>query len=372
MVTLTDLKEALKDLFPSLPWLSGGAGREALREELDLHSVWTYEKLLREGVDSHFNCRKMVVATNEQILGKASDYWTQDSYVTLSEGYIRIPDDIHGISIYSKNAFRYPIGRFRVKLPDLTAASPGLFWGFENGSNAGVHGFRWRYRAGAERLEAYCGTFMYVDITNLLPIGYDTTLSSYSVKVNRNLTELIVADNNPPLYTARYVAFGIHSLDTPFTPIPGPPYALFGAQGTSVNIIPTSLIETGHSELQMPPWGTIIADGVPCPPKILRLYDAGTNDLFAGLTIAAGSETSHPFPVFGYERKTINFRASEQGTLSIEVLKETDNWREYDTMGITQDTVKTYSIEGEAVLARVVFTPNTYPCDIDEAEVVLR
>ena len=107
------------------------------------------------------------------------------------------------------------------------------------------------------------------------------------------------------------------------------------------------------------------------PPRTFRLYSTGTNTLLAGLAVNP-DVTSHPIPTFGYSSKTLMFRASGAGTLSIQVLTQANNWREYDTVPVTANTLISYIIEGDAVLARTVFTPTTPPATISDAEVIMR
>lgn len=266
-------------------------------------------------------------------------------------------------------------------IPTLVYPAPfypqGIWLGFEDGHVAGTGLIGFRFSASpADPPNVWIGSMPDSDkVVITVPADYQTALHVYTIKLSRSMISFYI-DKTP-------VAFGLITPNSKFTAILGPPYALLSTQCPVSPSLPIFIEAIGHGtcaglcegvelKFQISPLMVRVTDGDPNPPMVFRLYDAGTNDLFTSLTIAAGSETSHPFPIHGFQQKTINFRASEQGTLSIEVLEQTDNWREYDTMGITQDTVKSYSIEGEAVLARVVYTPNTYPCTISEAEVVLR
>jgi len=105
-------------------------------------------------------------------------------------------------------------------------------------------------------------------------------------------------------------------------------------------------------------------------PQSLALYDTSGN-LLAGQTLDAGSITSQPLSVFGRRNKTIYFQADQAGTLDIEVLGLSGNWRTYESVAISADTLEPYPMTGDAVLCRVTFTPSAYPATIDEAEVVL-
>jgi hypothetical protein len=48
------------------------------------------------------------------------------------------------------------------------------------------------------------------------------------------------------------------------------------------------------------------------------------------------------------------------------------NWRTYDSVSVSAGTLCKYSLTGDAIMARLTFTPSTYPATINEAEVVLR
>ncbi len=348
-------------------------------ETLDLHSAFTWEKFLAEGVDAHFNARTVTgtVAEAREATASPSDYWFLDSYIPPFYGYLVCPAELRAVAVYSKKAFKHPIISVGTKLPSLIGFNNNtqVWMGFETGAAGDIAAFRWSTQDGgvSEVLHAWIGAFGFpwrsIDITNLLPADHKTVRHRYRVECNRAMAVFYIDFD--------VVAYGLITPNSFITSIVGPPYGLFSME-VSIPARLTSLLEVNslgtpqELRFEVSPFNVRIGDGDPLPPRVLRLYDAGTEDLFTSLTIAAGSETSHPFPIFGFQEKTINFRASEQGTLSVEVLKQTDNWREYDTMGITQDKAKTYSIEGEAVLARVVYTPNTYPCTISEAEVVLR
>ena len=115
-------------------------------------------------------------------------------------------------------------------------------------------------------------------------------------------------------------------------------------------------------------WG----EGEPNPPRAFRLYQADSESLMVGASIDTGSLTSHPVPIYGRRSKTFYFMADQAGTLDIEILTLSDNWRTYDSVSISANKLLVYPMTGDAVLARLTFTPSTYPSTIEEAEVVLR
>jgi len=366
MVTLTDLKEALREI---LGFGTGEIGREgvaaALGDALDLHSSFTWVKYLAEGLDAHFNARTVALDGTDS-LATPSDYWIQELHRTPWTGYITNPSTLHGIGIYSKRAFRYPVLSFRAIIPTILFGS-SIYVGFENGSMGGNGLAFFMFHSGASYV--VIGSFggsTNLNITGLLPADFRTALHTYTVELNKTMAVFYV-DNVA-------IAYGLITPNSAFTAILGPPYGLFSTEN------PVSPVQSAFAEvvgagnalrLALPPIYFRVSDGDPLPPKVIRLYDAGTNTLFAGLTIAAGSETSHPVPVFGYDTKTFHFRASQAGTLLIEVLMETNNWRTYDTLPVAADTPLYYSMYGQAVLTRITFTPSAYPCTISEAEAVM-
>jgi hypothetical protein len=107
------------------------------------------------------------------------------------------------------------------------------------------------------------------------------------------------------------------------------------------------------------------------PPRNFELYVENSNTKWTGLSISSGSITSHPVPALGYVNKTIYFMANQAGTLNIEILTRSGNWRTYDSITISASVLLRYKMTGDAVLLRLTFTPSTYPCTVNEAEVNL-
>jgi len=347
--------------------------------DLDIHSAFTWEKFLREGIDAHFNARTVSLVREETSLDYPSRYWIQESYKPPLNGYIKCPSDLLRVAICSKRAFNYPRLSFEMVLPTLAGYPAGsVVWvGLENGASVGngIAAFRWRTPDGvSEVFEAVAaGGYVFgkvTDITNLLPANAKTARNIYQIVVMRNLVEFYIA-RNP-------VAFAV-IMPSPYPPetfsiISGPPYAIFPtAQPVSTSM--TTLLEVdGEGEeltFQLPPFYFRVSDGDPLQPRVFRLYQAGSSTMMAGSTINAGSLTSHPIPIFGFQQKTFFFQASQAGTLDIEVLTQTDNWRTYDTINVAANTLTSYIMQGNAVLARVTFTPSSYPCTINDAEVVV-
>jgi len=358
-----------------------------LREDLDIHSSINSMKLLREGIDAHYDCLTVGFAADGHslLLDLPSNYWTQEFTrvpPAVYNGQVRCPPTVHTLDIVSKQAYKYPVMFARTQLPDHTVltGNPTLWLGLENSAapTTGILAFQYaglietlNIRAGAMTPGASNKT---VGITGLLPVTYKTEENTYSVVVTERGAEFYI---NHVLSVL--VLFSPHLA---FTTINGPPYSIISLQHPKPASWHTTLEVSGDGNdyiIPMTWFGYGIIEGDPRPPRLYRLYDAATEDLFAGLTIDAGLETSHPFPLFGFDNKTLYFRADQDGDLDIEILLETGNWRVYDpdvgghtNSNYTAGDLEIYNIAAEAVLARIVFDPDAYPCTISEAEVALR
>lgn len=356
--------------------LTKGEEAEALREELDIHSAITPTRIMRPGVgvDAFYDARHdNGVGVITPVL--PSSYWVR---VGNNTGYLRLnPATDYAVSLYSKRAYSYASALMRTILPNPLNTQDSWF-GFEvgGGVGSGIAGFdNGRTGAGVEYLRLYVGGgFAFsgpIDLIAALPADAHTVLHNYAVKVNRSMVEFYI-DNILIAVALCSPNFGL----VPTASIAAyPPYAVF-----STNIDPSRtmplLIEgdgmmVGAYQWNLAPDLIRVTDSEPQPPRIYRLYDAGTVNLFAGLVIAAGSETSHPIPTFGYRNKTLFFQATTAGTLLIEVLTETGNWRVYDTITTVAAALESYSMDASAVLMRITFTPSTFPCTISDAELIL-
>jgi hypothetical protein len=214
----------------------------------------------------------------------------------------------------------------------------------------------------------------HVNVSFALPSDYTTAAHFYWIKHNRSQAwfgvdnrligvalftrsgvERILYENSPP-YTIYIAPFSMPSDLYPML-------FLEPNRDAKGNIVPTTI------DL---PWRRVrITSGDPQPPFALPLYVAGTNTLMAGQSISSGSLTSHPIPVFGYDRKTIYFMSDQAGTLEIQVFTLSGNWRTYDTISAPANTLTAYVMTGDALVARVVFTPSTYPAKILEGMAVM-
>lgn len=354
-ITKADLIEILKDLEIS----------EVLREEQDIHSVFAFTKFLNQGVDAHFDCRIRDLVLGE-LPGKASDYWKQISSISPFDGAITTLTQLH-VALYSKKAFS--TASFKTKIP-VSASDFGLFMGFEDDSNVGtgMSSFRCSQIAGILKLEACVGGNFRgydLDISTALPADAAIVKHVYSVHLLRPWSEFYIDSS--------LVCIFLNGPNLDFAhPISGPPYGIFAGDAPTATPM-LALIESQGAGLTVPlgPYYVRLSNIPELPPRVFRLYQTATNNLLVGLVVNP-NVTSHPVPLLGYSSKTLLFRANGNGTLSIQVLTQANNWREYDSVTVVANTLLSYIMTGDAVLARIVFTPTTPPATITDAEVVLR
>jgi len=321
------------------------------------YSVIGASKIRRVTVDAFFNTRI------EEKSPPASNYWDTDGLHGRGTG----------IAIYSKKAYKYGVLAAAMKLPALDKEGQVFYFGFENDANVGngLAYFRYQRIGGVNTLWTGLGGNFHLSVQRvadaLVPVDVETAYHDYCVVVRKGGAEFWIDES--------LVAVAQYSRWTGVTQaVDGPPYGVYGAvAGESPAMM--AFVElnaaAGDVTVALNPEHFRVSEGQALPPRVFRLYDAGTTDLFAGLTIAAGSETSHPVPVFGYPGKTLRFQADQAGTLDIEVLMQTGNWRTYDSVTVSADKLLSYIMDGQAVLVRATFTPSTYPATISEAEVVL-
>jgi len=302
---------------------------------------------------------------------KASDYWTTNG--------LRCPSDASEIAVWTRRTFRYPKATVIAKLPQ---PDPGAFYYpialFSTASsewNGPIEMHVWgndQYDIFAPPVWRTSVKGARVIIQDLLPSDWNTAYHTYTVKVNKWGVELYIDGVLRAVLLASY--------KTTAYSITGKPYAIgigylhlsseyvFGIRVGNTSSDPTQWQER---ILPISPHFVAVADGDPAPPRAYQLYVPDTDTPLAGQSISSGSITSHPVPIFGYSNKTLMFMADQAGTLSIQVLTLSGNWREYDSVSITANKLLAYKIDKEALLARVVYTPQTTPANILEGEVYL-
>jgi len=303
-------------------------------------------------------------------------YWTADGY-TIPSGYYNY------LATYSRAGVMYPFVVASMKLPDLSPFPDitTVWFGLENGgtSRIGIASFQLQKSDGVVRLNARYGSHAWVlmDVTDRLPADHLTSVHHYYVKVNKWGAEFFI-DNT-------LVAVGLDIPEGPYgVKATCPPYAIAITNSHVIKRMHTLLeiafpypksgdIRPNPGSLTIPldPYWFRWGEGDPNPPRAYRLYQADSASFMAGASISSGSLTSHPIPIYGREKVTLHFQATQTGTLLIEIMTLSGNWRTYDAKTVAADELLSYVITGNAVLARVTFTPDAYPATINDAEVVM-
>jgi len=331
------------------------------------HKHWSFEEYLDGGVDNFFfgDWRE----TGEDVKRvDPSKFWTQPTPTCGIDGEFICPDGYQLARAYTHFPLKNVHGLFWTKLGD--PADGQVFWmGSERGTDASIAGFRHRQVDGTEEFHGWAGGHhggRGVDLTDALPADAKTALHVYTMVLTSRMAEFYI-DNDP-------VGFILNSGDLQFSEQTYPPYAINHVDKPYPEAM-LGFVEAqgGGSELSVPlaPADARWSEAEPWPPRNLRLYETGTTNLLAGMSVDP-DVTSHPFPLFGFEGKTISLRADGAGTLDIEVLTQAGNWRTYDSTSISANTLETYPLNGEVALGRVVFTPDSPPATVTDAEVTLR
>jgi hypothetical protein len=355
---------------------------EKLSERLDSHSTFQWEHFLEQGVDAHFLSRIKSLDGSEST-AKASDYWKQVDYAPPFEGTFTLPKDKRGVSVYSRRAFKYPQLYVYAKLPSLSLIGNetelNYYLGLEHGSatyNGRANFFIYTSATYINRLRAHAGSTngvatMTIDVAK--PSDFNTAYHSYRVVLTSNLA-LFFIDGRLRAVAVQCLQGGYVNVKDNVLPyavalIPPMPSSLTAF----AEILAVNRTRVAPSDFAAPlsPYRFRVSDGKEIIPLSLPLYLEDNDTALAGYSISSGSVTSHPIPIFGYRDKTLFLQANQAGSVSVEVYTLAGNWRTYDSDTVSANTLWWYKMTGDAVLARLTFTPTTYPCSITEAEVVL-
>lgn len=332
----------------------------ALRKELNIHATFGGTRILRTGLDSFLDG----AAWSPLKTITPSDYW--DGTIFTS------PTTLEGIALRTKAV--YNCASFKMVLPQMPSSPQYCWFGLEDDGNvgAGVSSFRIANDYGVITLNAMGGgswTLYYRDITAALPADYATVEHRYDVQVLKPWTEFYIDDV--------LVALIINSPNLGFSDITYPPYAIRGSNIGYITMMPGIIQLSGRGEKLT--W-TIDQNNVrfanidPLPPRVFRVYDTGTDTLWAGMSVTnLVTVTSHPVPMLGFMSKSIDFEANCAGTLFIDTLMQTDNWAVYPPVvgtAIVANTLESFQFGGEEVIIRLRFTPGA-DGTITDAEVHL-
>ena len=355
--------------------------RESLREELDLHSTFQWEHFLHGGVDGHFVAREELFDSTDQLVD-ASMYWKQVEYKYPFYGTLTLPKDRVSVAVYTRRAFDYPNLIVWVKLPNLTLVGNETaihyYIGLEHGSLFfnGIACFMLTTDTTVtNQLKGFIGpldieTTVVIDVNK--PADFQTAYHTYRVLHSRNLT-MFTIDGKPALFaipSESGSAVKVKENVLPYSIVLTNPLP---KSLTAFHEIQTNRTSTASSDILVPtsPFSFRVSDGNETIPLRLPLYEEDTSNLFADKSVSAGTLVSHPVPVFGYKNKIFNFLAGVAGTLAIGGYTRSGDWRTYDSLSYTANNFFKYIMTGDAVLARLSYTPSTYPASVSEGEVVL-
>jgi hypothetical protein len=201
------------------------------------------------------------------------------------------------------------------------------------------------------------------------PEDFDTAYHKYVLIVTRNLC-LFIIDGALRGVAVQALPGNIITVKEnvkPYVivvipPLPSRLTTLLESVAARTEIAPEDIV------IPISPYRFRVAEGKEVVPLDLDIYLEDSDTRLRGYSISSGSVTSHPIPTWGYERKTVYFMANQAGTLEIQTYHLSKSWRTYDSVSVSANTLLKYRIEDPVILARVVFTPSTYPATIREAE----
>ncbi|MCD6487812.1 MAG: hypothetical protein J7K21_01120 [Desulfurococcales archaeon] len=325
---------------------------------------------LRGGVDTYFTAVRWSGGYAKFEAIPPSEHWSLPELNPGADGELKCSAIYDELLIRSLRIYKYPYALFNTKLPELQNGQKVEF-GFENLSKryTGTSQFQFRRVNDVDQLRAYIASqneSTNVDISFALPTDAKTAKHVYAIRMGKNLVEFFV--------DGKVVAVGIGGCGINAI-IEGPPYSIMCKKAplSPFVVLQIEVYPYRISDILFPlnPLNIVVTDGDPLPPRVYRLYVAGTDNVLAGYSVSSGSVTTHPVPVFGHRDKTIYFMSDKDGQLSIEIYTSSGNWREYDSITVTANKLIPYKMTGDAVLVRLVFTPSTYPATVLEGEVVL-
>lgn len=305
-----------------------------------------------------------------------AQYWNIDG--------VKVPAKTDYLLIYSKVPIEYGYLVAHTKYPDMTGWGyddyAGISLGFELNWPRGHAAWGLGKYAGTNQLSAHvsgAGVYSYRLQTVSLPTDYLTAKHGYWVKINKHQIWFGIDTRIRTfvLLTKSGIERTLYDNSKPYTIYIAP----FHIPENMFAHIEVANIRRGgqHVGLNWPdftPSDVNWVPGDPLPPLSLPLYVEASDTLLAGQSIAAGSIRSHPIPVFGYRGKTLYFMADQSSAtngLVLEVFTLAGNWRTYDAITYTAGKLLAYQIAGDALLARLTYTPSAYPATINEAEAVL-
>jgi len=349
----------------------------SIKRSQDVHSAFQYEDLLADGIDAHFISRVSKIGVG-LLLDLTSKYWKLISY-TGYEGYFILPKDYTVVTAYSRRAFMYPNVYAFTALSDIRIVGNEsrieFYMGIENGVNV-MNGRAAFMSLSSGELYVVVGPMygyatMLIDVAK--PMDFSTAKHSYRIIHSKNATFFMIDNRIRAIalqcYEGTPVKVNENVLPYSIVLISQMPSTLKAY--LQLSAAARTAIATEDLYVPLSPTWFRVSDGKDIIPLQLSLYLANSDTRLAGYSISSGSATSHPFPLWGYTNKTLLFMSNQAGTLDIQVYTLSRNWRSYDTVSVSANTLVKYRFQDTFPLARVVFTPSSYPATINEAEIDL-
>ncbi len=337
-----DLRDELERI-----WRSGGAGRQALQEELIEHYS------INARIGRSLNCFFVGNVENEEGYKRidVDDYWTEDG--------IRCPAEYKEIEIYTRKVYSYPLVVFRTPLFSMPL-EPGvqIYLGLCAGDLFQTPSTCLHQVGSITNFHVYVEGTASMNVMSLLPSDYDTWYNRYAIKLNKCNAELFING------VLRAVAlFGLPNgiprwQDTE-------PYCLYGSRNAPVHSALPAVIDLKtdigqEATFPMPSNKQVIAylPGDPLPPRQFPVYNENSSTRWSNLSTGGNTVTSHPIPVWGYPRKTVYFMSDAAGTLNIEAYLG-GGWRTYDSVTVAANelTVYPFPAEVQIPIIRLVYEP---------------
>ncbi len=286
-----------------------------------------------------------------------------------TSGGLKVPQGYEAVDFVSRRTFRYPHLAVQFnKLPVFNKLPPpddksAFQVGFGTQETPWMAWFRVS-QYGASFWAGGKVDYGEADINALMPLDYTKAWHFYEIKVNRQNVELYIDGELKGV-----ILLGVQEPITKPRPSPPierewnmyPPYILDSAKEGLPAELPlfVQLRDMfGGRTVDFNPGkdNMLVAyDGDPSPPRMYPLYNENTSTKWNGLSTSA-MVTSHPVPVWGYDRNTLLFQSSAPGKLAIQVFAGR-SWRTVEAPSLAANVLATYSLGVEAPIARAQYIP---------------
>jgi len=334
-----------------------------------------YFKIMGEDLNGAYTClrHKQGDSTAERELIDPDTVWDFTSVTSKPTG-ITLQGGKREL-LYTKKAIKNP--KMVAKIPTYPDETEGFF-GFEPQRNtpSGYVAFRFDPITPSYKIQVHSPNgadpgVVSLDISSFLPTDHQSSSYVYGIEVTDNAAWFYVQK--------KLVGVILHGLEQS-TPSYGPdPYWV---AGSGVNLAKRMMhfIEWGNHSSVEKKWGITknleVLQGQSMYGKSLPLYDYEASTLLTSGTYASGaSHKSHPIPIHGYNNKTLLFRADTASVtdgLQIEVLTQEGNWRTYDTITTSANSLESYIVSGNFPLMRIGYEPSADGASITDAEMELQ